>query len=167
MLKRIITAVVALAVFVPVLYFSQTFIFPIVISLLSTVACYEMLKCIKLDKSYLLAIPCLIAAAAIPILARYLPAAGFTIFLALFCIIIAISVFGFKKYDVGTLSIVFYELFLVIFGFFSIVLLRDAEPYKYLLIFIAAWGTDTFAYFSGYFLGKRKLCPDISPKKTI
>ena len=27
--------------------------------------------------------------------------------------------------------------------------------------------TDTFAYFSGYFFGKHKLCPEISPKKTV
>ena len=27
--------------------------------------------------------------------------------------------------------------------------------------------TDTFAYFTGFFLGKHKLCPEISPKKTV
>jgi len=27
--------------------------------------------------------------------------------------------------------------------------------------------TDTFAYFGGYFIGKHKLCPSISPNKTI
>ena len=35
------------------------------------------------------------------------------------------------------------------------------------LILLSAFGTDTFAYFGGYFLGKHKLCPSISPKKTI
>ncbi|AHM56625.1 phosphatidate cytidylyltransferase CdsA [Peptoclostridium acidaminophilum DSM 3953] len=34
-------------------------------------------------------------------------------------------------------------------------------------IFIAAWITDTFAYFSGYFFGRHKLIPKISPKKTV
>jgi phosphatidate cytidylyltransferase len=32
---------------------------------------------------------------------------------------------------------------------------------------IVAFGTDIFAYFSGYLLGKHKLCPSISPKKTV
>ncbi|WP_196594104.1 phosphatidate cytidylyltransferase [Pectinatus sottacetonis] len=32
---------------------------------------------------------------------------------------------------------------------------------------IGTWSSDTFAYFSGSFLGKNKLCPQISPKKTI
>ncbi|MBR5155902.1 MAG: phosphatidate cytidylyltransferase [Clostridia bacterium] len=35
------------------------------------------------------------------------------------------------------------------------------------LVFIGAFMTDTCAYFSGCFFGKHKLCPDISPKKTI
>lgn len=35
------------------------------------------------------------------------------------------------------------------------------------LVFITAFGTDTFAYFSGMFFGKHKLIPNISPKKTV
>ncbi len=32
---------------------------------------------------------------------------------------------------------------------------------------ITAFCTDIFAYFTGMFLGKRKLCPNLSPKKTV
>ncbi|MBR5229159.1 MAG: phosphatidate cytidylyltransferase [Firmicutes bacterium] len=35
------------------------------------------------------------------------------------------------------------------------------------LIFITAFGSDIFAYFGGYLFGKHKLCPAISPKKTV
>ena len=35
------------------------------------------------------------------------------------------------------------------------------------LIFIISFGTDTFAYISGNLFGKNKLCPEISPNKTI
>ena len=35
------------------------------------------------------------------------------------------------------------------------------------LIFIAAWGSDTGAYFLGIGFGKRKLAPRLSPKKTL
>jgi len=34
-------------------------------------------------------------------------------------------------------------------------------------VFVSAWTTDTFAYFTGITLGKHKICPMISPKKTI
>lgn len=39
----------------------------------------------------------------------------------------------------------------------------------FLILFIAfcAWMTDVMAYFVGSFLGKHKLCPNISPKKTV
>ena len=33
-------------------------------------------------------------------------------------------------------------------------------------VILAAFGSDTFAYFTGYFLGKHKMAPNISPKKT-
>ena len=35
------------------------------------------------------------------------------------------------------------------------------------LVVITAFGTDIMAYFTGYAFGKHKLCPKISPKKTI
>ena len=35
------------------------------------------------------------------------------------------------------------------------------------VIFIIAWGSDTSAYFCGTFLGKHKLIPKVSPKKTV
>lgn len=54
-------------------------------------------------------------------------------------------------------------------GFFSshIVFTESLKGPVLWLIFISAFGTDTMAYFSGYFLGKHKLCPNLSPKKTI
>ena len=36
-----------------------------------------------------------------------------------------------------------------------------------LLIFICAWSTDTFAYFTGRIFGKHKLIPRVSPNKTV
>jgi phosphatidate cytidylyltransferase len=36
-----------------------------------------------------------------------------------------------------------------------------------MLIFFGAWFTDIFAYFCGMLLGKHKLIPDVSPKKTV
>jgi len=35
------------------------------------------------------------------------------------------------------------------------------------LIFISAFGSDICAYFTGFAIGKHKLCPHLSPKKTI
>ena len=35
------------------------------------------------------------------------------------------------------------------------------------LIFLCAWSSDTFAYFTGKFMGKHKLIPHVSPNKTV
>lgn len=60
-------------------------------------------------------------------------------------------------------------IFYVVFFSFHVTLVDQAEPYSNMvwLIVITAFGTDIMAYFSGYLLGKHKLCPKISPKKTI
>jgi phosphatidate cytidylyltransferase len=35
------------------------------------------------------------------------------------------------------------------------------------IMFIGTWSSDTFAYFTGTAIGRHKLCPTISPNKTI
>jgi len=54
-------------------------------------------------------------------------------------------------------------LYLIPLGF-----CMDSYNYSFLLLtFIVTWSADTFAYFIGIKFGRRKLCPTISPKKTI
>jgi CDP-diglyceride synthetase len=57
----------------------------------------------------------------------------------------------------------------VIFFSFHIVLVDQTGPYSILIwtVILAAAGTDIFAYFIGSALGKHKLCPHLSPKKSI
>lgn len=59
-------------------------------------------------------------------------------------------------------------IFYVVFLSFHVTLVEQTE-YGILvwLIFITAFGTDSMAYFTGYAIGKHKLAPKISPKKTI
>ncbi|MBE6039915.1 MAG: phosphatidate cytidylyltransferase [Clostridiales bacterium] len=47
--------------------------------------------------------------------------------------------------------------------------LIDRTEYRLFIwiVVIAAFGSDIFAYFTGYFLGKHKMAPNLSPKKTI
>lgn len=44
--------------------------------------------------------------------------------------------------------------------------LQVGEAYLW-LAFLGTWASDTFAYFVGSLLGKHKLCPSVSPGKTI
>lgn len=65
----------------------------------------------------------------------------------------------------ATLTGIFYVVFLS----FHVTLVEQIGEYGILvwLIFITAFGTDSMAYFTGYAIGKHKLAPKISPKKTI
>ncbi|MDO4553078.1 MAG: phosphatidate cytidylyltransferase [Bacillota bacterium] len=58
--------------------------------------------------------------------------------------------------------------FYVVFFSYHVVLVdQSAAPVLVWLIFLSAFGTDIMAYFTGVAIGKHKLCPKISPKKTI
>jgi phosphatidate cytidylyltransferase len=59
-------------------------------------------------------------------------------------------------------------IFYVVFLSFHVTLVEQTE-YGILvwLVFLTAFGTDSMAYFTGYAIGKHKLAPKISPKKTV
>lgn len=73
-------------------------------------------------------------------------------------------VFG-KKHVFSDVPITLLGGLYIPFFFYHMYLLND-NIYIW-IVFIAAFATDTFAYFSGMFFGKHKLCPEISPKKTV
>jgi phosphatidate cytidylyltransferase len=60
-----------------------------------------------------------------------------------------------------------------VFGVVSIALpatamcyLRLVSPRAVLLLFLIVWGCDSFAYYTGRAIGRRKLAPRVSPNKT-
>ena len=57
----------------------------------------------------------------------------------------------------------------VVFFSYHVVLVDQTQEYSILiwLVLLSAFCTDIFAYFTGFFLGRHKLCPNLSPKKTI
>ncbi len=175
MLVRVISAVVMLAIFIPCLFLSHTVLFDIIIALLCVMACFEMLGCVKFRKTLGVAIPSLLIAAFIPFCVRWvnigvsLAELILLVFIVFLFIVLGISVFSHGKYPVQDVSTVFVMIFYIIFGFTSILAIRNADKgqYLFLLIFISAWVSDTGAYFTGVLCGKHKLIPDVSPKKTV
>ena len=63
----------------------------------------------------------------------------------------------------------FLGLFYVAFLLGHILLFEKLENGTYILwlVFIISFATDTFAYISGVNFGRHKLCPQISPKKSV
>lgn len=179
MLKRIITSIVALAIFLPILIFSDTWVFPIVMSLCVVVGIFEMLSCIGIKNNFFIAVPSYIVGAFFPSFIRYCSINNrmddfFKFALCVACVfivyILGVAVFCNKKLKVTDAGLAFTACLYVAAAFTSIVYLRDMAifgKYIYLLVFLCAWMTDIFAYFTGRLLGKHKLIPEVSPKKTV
>lgn len=94
----------------------------------------------------------------------------FSVFTSLFAIAMLVySVLCYKKTSYVECVASFFGFFYACFLLSHIYLVREYDHGKLLvwLAFISAFGCDTGAYFTGYFLGKHKLCPALSPKKTI
>ena len=73
----------------------------------------------------------------------------------------------FDWFEFEDLTYLFLMIMLLTLAIQSIqVVLAYGNPMLF-YIFIATFATDTFAFFGGYFFGKHKLAPKISPKKTI
>jgi len=72
--------------------------------------------------------------------------------------------FSFADAAISLLGTVYITVF-----FLHVLFARQLEFGKILIwvLFIPAWATDTFAYFCGRAFGKHKLCPSVSPKKTV
>jgi phosphatidate cytidylyltransferase len=79
-------------------------------------------------------------------------------------------IYGWKINERGTYDAATTAASLVYIPFFTYhMVLIDRTEYRLLvwMVVIAAFGSDIFAYFTGYFLGKHKMAPNLSPKKTI
>lgn len=175
MVKRIVTGVVAFLVLIPFLIFSDTWALPIGLSACAVLAVIEITRCVGVHRRFWITIPLSLLAAATPICVRWFGwvnmvqmAVGATLLLMLY--MLAATVFSYGRIALTEVCTAFVLCLYAIMGFSSVVYLHDlseAGKYLYLLIFIGAWVTDIFAYFTGMLFGKRKLIPEVSPKKTI
>lgn len=175
MKTRIITGAALIAVLIPTLIFSHTPVFVIMIALFAFAGEYEMLHCLGLEKKIAISIPAYLLAVALPVGARYVTNGLFTQYALVaigVCFLWMLAAYTFSK---GTITLeqaggAGTACVYVALAFSAIVLLRDIADtgkYVYMFIFIGAWITDIFAYFTGMLFGKHKLIPEISPKKTV
>jgi phosphatidate cytidylyltransferase len=111
-------------------------------------------------------------AAAAVIIAAYLGNLQLlTIIIILFFIILFIFlIFNYTKHDLKDLFYTFSGLVYVafLFSYLIIIRLHLHKGLMFLILIIACvWVNDSAAYFVGSYLGKNKLCPEISPNKTV
>lgn len=174
MTRRIITALVGIALLIPFIIFSNTWPILVFTTLVSTIAVWEIVSCVGHSKRWSVLIPSFLTSVAVQVLTRILSVDAYLttvllIYLGFSVLIMTEAVFSkgsFKLYEATQIGMmIIYQSF----GFAALVLLRDMTDgmYLFLLAFLIPWVCDAAAYFVGVFFGKHKMIPDVSPKKTV
>ena len=166
MKTRIITAIVGILVLIGVMFTFNTMVFNLVIAAITLIAIHEIYSALGFEKK-----DWLMYAVLVPYTLLVMP---MSFVLVTFFAIYLVVRNGTISYQKASGLLVFSGI--VIFCFYSFILLKERLPVEkfgydavffILLILCFAWGGDTCAYFAGRAFGKHKLCPVVSPKKTV
>ncbi len=174
MKTRIITGIILIPLLVLVLLCPINIMTFAVIAV-SMIGLYEFYKATGLSKKRILCLLGYASGIVIPLLkSTFNPAWDFSLLWQLLIYVFIFALFiimliKHKTVSVTDAAMVIFSVIYIPYFLTHLLLIRHLESGEVLiwLPFLAAFSTDTFAYFTGCFLGKHKLCPEISPKKTI
>lgn len=195
MLTRIISGAVGVIILAAVLFVHDTVVLPIAVAVIIAIMLFELIRAVKLEKCFPILIAAELCGIAVPLLynsyyytekvmdgktgdlKNVLKTDGLVPLLAfavtLFCAFV-IFVTWLRNHEKIRYEQVFFVLAAMILvpnGMSTLIRIDRAfqEDGLFLLVLAlcGAWIADTGAYFTGVTLGKHKLCPVISPKKTI
>lgn len=171
MKTRILAALVLVSVLLVVLLIAPTFVAAAVIGLMCGIASYELLYRTGLVKSAWRNVCSAVMAFCVSVWsyygAAYAPAliGIFAYLLLLFAQMLG-SNLKMKPQDVGLCLLSGVAVPFLLTALVRIVVLPGGRCLIF-IPFLMAFLSDTGAYFVGIFFGKHKLCPVISPKKTV
>lgn len=172
MAVRLLSSAVGIIIAIVILILHNTIALNVAIALISVIMVYEVLKAGRCIKLRLTCIPALIYAAVNP----FIVTGSATRYRFAFTFVVILCIFA--TYIIQHNSLKYYRLMFIIAAAIlisnamsSLVILHDMDNVNGLIYLImglcGAWLADSGAYFVGTFMGKNKLCPEISPKKTV
>lgn len=178
MKTRIISAMVAIVIAIVVLLLHNTIVLQAAVCFLTVIAIYELARAAGLQKYKVLTVSSMIFGGSVPLVwlgsgvlfentgfLKYLiPVEVFVYLLVLFSCLLAY----YKTIKYEKLFFIGFETFFVTAAMSSLIVVHIADGLiAVVLTLCAAWLADSGAYFAGTFFGRHKLCPNISPKKTV
>lgn len=91
------------------------------------------------------------------------------LFMAMMISMIAVMVFSYPKFHAEQLLAAFFGVFYVVVMLSYIYQIRvlPGGAFTVWLVFVCSWGCDTCAYCVGMLIGKHKMAPKLSPKKSV
>lgn len=172
MVTRIITAVIGIAIAIGVLFLSATPVFNLTVAAIAVIMLYELLSACKCIQHKFHSVVCFAFAAVMPFL---LEIEGMEIKYIVSTLCIFLVFIGYiaehKTITFEKICCMLAVTLLTTLSMCCIVSLKNLNEIHgvcYVILCLAgAWLGDSGAYFVGTFFGKHKLCPEISPKKTV
>ncbi len=163
MAQRIVTSAIGLVVFFSV-FFANEEVFALAVAFLIFMSMYEINKALPTGRK--LSIINYIASAVMffaLVLEHHIIALAGVVMLYMISSVILYPEYSFKSVYSSAFASAFVTLF---FGALMTIRVEFGAEATF-LVFVFSWITDTGAYFSGRFFGKKKLIERVSPKKTV
>ena len=171
MKPRLLTAAIGIPAGILVMILGEFFhgLLFIIIGAFCAVMIVEYLAAKQLHKNLRLLLPCVIYAFVQPTLFHFKLSMLTPYILAL--TVFVIMIFFHNEISYCDASFALLGTIVIVFGMTSMLIIPNSLHGYFVLFFIITlavpWIADGGAYFAGVFLGKHKLCPQISPKKTV
>ncbi len=172
MKERIISAIVAIIIATVILIFHSTIVYKIAIALIIGGMLFELFKAEKCLKYKSTVVICMLFGFIMPFAEYIQQTIG--IYIVMTALIFAMFITFLKQYAFLKFDKLCFMITCTVLGTLSMSSLIKLEEinktygiFCVVITLCGAWLADTGAYFAGTFFGKHKLCPNISPKKTV
>ena len=165
---RLISGIMLLAIAITFITLGENVLFGAVL-VISLVGMTELYKIVKVERSLLGIIGYLVAIGYNILIYFSLDDYLQLLFIGFLLILMVVYVIAYPLYRIEQVMTVFFGLFYVaimLSYIYRVAALEDGAILVW-LIFIGAWGSDTCAYAVGILLGKHKMAPRLSPKKSV
>ncbi len=175
MKTRTIVGITAIPLFILTVFFAPLWAFSIIVGLISAGSAWELLRCIDAKMPLRFRIYATAMGFVMPVVYA-IARDGAVVSTAIYVLTLLMFVefmLSFRREEHIRFETVLYVMFAggimpMLLASFVQIGLRDDNYSAYLFLpFVAAFPSDSGAYFAGYLWGKRKAFPHLSPKKTI
>ena len=170
MRQRILSGAVLVLFFAALVVFNRSFPLGlnIVVALISATSVFELVKALGLSRKWFLCGPSLLTAAAVPFCNNDFE---FVVYCLCTLVVFSAMILYHKETPFKEVGVLYSMVVMIPSALQTLVALRSLDSRHtmiyVLLAVLSAWVADAGAYFAGTFFGKHKLCPSISPKKTV
>jgi len=167
-ITRLISGILLLAIVIGAIIAGEGIVF-LLTAVLSIIGMYELYRTYHIHKNGLGIAGYVAAVIYMLLIWCDMPQTGILGICAAFLIFMSIYVLRFPKYNISEITFALFGILYVPVMMMHLYQIRRLGDGFFMiwLVFISAWGNDTCAYCVGMLIGKHKMAPRLSPKKSL